>query len=133
MRCYHLNDTLLSLMNGRTLQVNANESEANFVGFLTCLFGDVRARYSGWLFLIQPILRSLSEEELRIVSASLRVGPREDLDAIMVRLENSTPLVRRSMRRVYDRFLKANRVTAGVASYDAVIELVLGTDLQPEL
>lgn len=111
----------------------ANESEANFVGFLTCLSGDVRARYSGWLFLIQPILRNLSEEELRTVSASLRVGPREDLDAIMIRLENSTPLVRRSMRRVYDRFLKANRVTAGVASYDAVIELVLGTDLQPEL
>ena len=29
----------------------ADESEANFVGWLTCLQGDARARYSGWMFL----------------------------------------------------------------------------------
>ena len=29
--------------------------------------------------------------------------------------------------RVYDSYLKANRVAAGAASYDEVIRLVLGT------
>jgi hypothetical protein len=28
---------------------------------------------------------------------------------------------------LYDRFLKANRVSEGIASYDAVVSLVVGT------
>ena len=62
----------------------------------------------------------------RATRASLEAGPRRDLDAIASRLARSTPVVRRNARRVYDRFLKANRVADGIASYGAVVELVLG-------
>ena len=104
----------------------ADESEANFVGWLTCLAGDAAARYSGWLFLTPHLFGNLPDGERRATSASLAAGPRRDLDAIASRLSRSTPVVRRNARRVYDRFLKANRVADGIASYGAVVELVLG-------
>ena len=104
----------------------ADESEANFVGWLTCLAGDAAARYSGWLFLTPYLFGDLPDGDRRATSASLETGPRRDLDAIASRLARSTPVVRRNARRVYDRFLKANRVADGVASYGAVVELALG-------
>ena len=109
----------------------ADESEANFVGWLTCLAGDEAARYSGWLFLNPHLFRNLPEEDRRATSALLEAGPRRDLQAIASRLARSTPLVRRNARRLYDRFLKANRVRAGVASYGVVVELVLGARVGP--
>jgi hypothetical protein len=39
----------------------------------------------------------------------------------------ATPLLRRASWRVYDKYLKANRVEKGVRSYDAALELMLGT------
>lgn len=41
------------------------------------------------------------------------------------------PAVSRGARRVYDQFLRANRVEAGIASYGLVVDLVLGTDETP--
>ena len=38
-----------------------------------------------------------------------------------------SPGVSRAGWRVYDSYLKANRVEAGTASYDEVVRLVLGT------
>ena len=109
----------------------ADESEANFVGWLTCLAGDEAARYSAWLFLTPHLFRNLPEEGRRATSALLEAGPRRDLQAIASRLDRSIPFVRRNARRVYDRFLKANRVEHGVASYDVVVELVLGARVGP--
>jgi hypothetical protein len=53
-------------------------------------------------------------------------GPRRDLLAIDARLLRSRPVVRHAARDVYDSYLKANRVERGIASYDAVVRLVLG-------
>jgi hypothetical protein len=38
-------------------------------------------------------------------------------------------MVRRAGGEMYDRFLKANRVEAGIASYGGVVRLILGTRL----
>jgi hypothetical protein len=35
-------------------------------------------------------------------------------------------------RDVYDSYLKANRVEEGIASYDAVVRLMLGTEFETE-
>lgn len=110
---------------------HAEESEANFIGWLACLQGDIRAQYSGWLALYPYLLRSLSDEERRAVASELSPGPRRHLSAIAERLARASPLVRRTAARAYDQFLKANRVDAGIASYDEVVSLVIGTRFSP--
>ena len=109
----------------------ANESEASFVGVLICLAGDAQSRYSAWLYLSQQLVRHLSQAERERGWAGLDGGPRDDLRAIAARLREAVPVVRRSANRVYDRYLRANRVDAGIASYGLVVDLLLGTDGTP--
>ncbi len=106
----------------------ADESEANFVAFLACVrSGDARLRYAGWLALYQHLPPAGREERARLAPAVLA-----DLRAIDRRIRRRVD-VRISERRtqVYDRFLKANRVPAGIASYGLMIHLVLGTRFEP--
>lgn len=109
----------------------ANESEASFVGVLVCLAGDEQSRYSAWLYLSPQLVRYLSPEGRDRVWARLDDGPRADLRAIAARLSEAVPVVRRNANRVYDRYLRANRVDAGIASYGLVVDLLLGTDGTP--
>ena len=61
------------------------------------------------------------------MAASLAAGPRADLRAIRERYARDVnPRVADAGWRVYDSYLKANRVEAGAASYDEVVRLVLG-------
>ena len=105
----------------------ANEAEASFVGVLTCLAGDAQSQYSAWLFLMPQLVRHLSQEDRADVYARLHDGPRQHLREISDRLNESVPFVRRNASRAYDRFLRANRVTSGIASYGLVVNLLMGT------
>jgi len=108
----------------------ADESEANFVGALACLRGPVPVQYSAWLFLLSQIAAGLPAPDRRGVMQSLGDGPRRDLAAIAARnARNISPRVASAGWRVYDRYLKANRVEAGVTSYAQVVRLMLGTEL----
>ena len=107
----------------------ADEAEASFVGWLTCQAGEAPVQYSGWLFLFARLLQQVPRAQRASLTEPLMAGPRGDLDAIAERLRGSTPFVRRQAERVYDRFLKANRVAEGIASYDGVVRLVLGARL----
>jgi hypothetical protein len=111
----------------------ADESEANFVGWLACVHGEADAQYSGWLFLYSEIAGRLSRASQIEVSAHLADGPRADLRAVSERItKHVNPQVSRAGWRVYDRYLKANRVEAGTASYSEVVKLVLGTEFDQE-
>jgi len=105
----------------------AHESEANFVAWLTCRRGDALSRYSAALATYGHAAAQLSREDRRSLIA-FDAGPREDLRAIRERYQRATPLVRDASRDVYDSYLKANRVEEGIASYDAVVGLMLGTE-----
>lgn len=107
----------------------ADESEASFVGVLACLQSDSAAlRYAGWLALYMhtPWPRSpdgAKEEPPRVAPEIIA-----DLQAISereTRRQNAT--ISRIQWAVYDRFLKASGVQAGVASYGMLVRLVLGT------
>ncbi len=106
----------------------ANEAEASFVGWLTCLAGNDQSRYSGWLYLAQRLVPALPETARADVWAALDDGPRAHIRAIAARLDRTVPIISRNARRVYDRFLRANRVDEGIASYGLVVDLVLGTE-----
>jgi hypothetical protein len=109
----------------------ANEGEANFVGWLACVRASAAARYSGWLFLYQELLSSLEHDDQVAVAARLGPGPRLDLRASRDRLlRNVNPRVAAAGWRMYDSYLKANRIEAGAASYADVVRLVLGVDFR---
>ncbi len=111
----------------------ADESEANFVGWLTCLRGSVANQYSGWLFLYNELSRVVRARDRGPLAAALAPGPRADLIAIADRYRRQVnPHVSAAGWRVYDRYLKANRVAAGTASYDQVVRLVLGVRFGPD-
>jgi hypothetical protein len=104
----------------------ADESEANFVGWLTCVRADEASQYSGWLYLYWQIAGELPAKGRASISEALTAGPRDDLSAIAARLRRGDlPALRRASWMVYDRYLKANRVEAGVQSYGEVVTLIL--------
>jgi hypothetical protein len=106
----------------------ADEGEANFVGWLTCLRGSEHVRYSGWLFMYVVAAGALPESDRDALAERLAPGPREDLRAIAERRRrNVRPRLSQASWRAYDRYLKANRVESGAASYQEVLRLVLGT------
>ena len=106
----------------------ADEGEANFVGWLTCLHASPGAQYSGWLFLYSEVVDSLRPRRDRTeVLARLAPGPREDLQAITDRVRREVdPRLAAVGWRAYDRYLKANRIEVGTASYAQVVRLALG-------
>jgi hypothetical protein len=110
----------------------ADEGEASFVAWLTCLRGSRAVQYSGWLFLYAEAVGALPPRDRSEVAARLGSGPREDLLAIAARRrQNVRPVVATAGWEVYDRYLKANRVEAGAASYREVLRLVLGARFEP--
>lgn len=104
----------------------ADEAEANFVGWLTCVGADAASQYSGWLYLYWQIAGELPQREREALGKTLTAGPRGDLAAIAARLRRGDlPALRRATWMMYDRYLKANRVEEGVRSYGAVVNLIL--------
>jgi hypothetical protein len=109
----------------------ADESEANFVAWLTCLRGDALAQYSGWMAAYAHAAGALPRDT-RSGLIPLAAGPRGDVQAMAARYERSSPVVREAAHDVYDGYLRANRVQEGIASYDAVLRLMLGTRFGPD-
>jgi hypothetical protein len=105
----------------------ADESEANLVAWLTCLRGDALAEYSGWMAMFGQVVSEMPPSSRRRISPALAPGPREDFREIAARWARSRPVVRNFARETYDVFLRANRVEAGIASYDQVVRLILST------
>jgi hypothetical protein len=106
----------------------ARESEASFLAWITCLNGDPLAQYSGWLSAYSRAFHALPRMG-RSSLPRLDQGPRDDYAAISRRFRRSSPVVRGAAREVYDSYLKANRIQEGIANYDSVLQLMLGTEL----
>lgn len=102
-----------------------DEGDANFIGTLACLrSNDPLIRYSGafWTY------SELPESE----RAKLRLDPRviADLRASRERfLRHYKPQIFALQWNFYDRFLRANHVAGGVASYGYFLRLLVGTTL----
>ena len=104
----------------------ADESEASFVGWLTCLRANAAAQYSGWVALYWQVSSEVDESDRTAIAKTLGDGPRRDLNTIVDRIRRSEqPWLRDAGWRVYDQYLKANRVEEGIRSYGAVLTLIL--------
>jgi len=109
----------------------ANESEANFLAWLTCVRGNPVAQYSGWFAAYQHAMRVLPRQDRSAVQP-LAAGPREDLRAMAARYARTSPVVHKAAETVYDEYLRVNRVPEGIGSYDAVLRLMVGTRFDAE-
>jgi hypothetical protein len=106
----------------------AHETDANFVAWVTCVGApDAAIRYSGWLTAYMRVVRAVPPEDRRALREALDPAVRADLAAINERLSRANPAVSRAAMRAYDSYLRANRVEEGIASYGAVLRLMLGT------
>ena len=111
----------------------ADEAEASFVGWLTCVRASPPHQYSGWFYLYWQISGEVNAEERGRLNAALADGPRRDINAVITRLRRGQILaLQRASWQVYDKYLKANRVEAGVRSYGEVVTLVLRARFSPE-
>lgn len=104
----------------------ADESDASFVAWMAGVRGSPSQRYSAWLAVLPHLVGAVDPADRGSVLARLDAGPRADLAAIAARgaADRLRP-VSLVAWRVYDGFLKANRVGEGVARYDAVARLIL--------
>jgi len=110
----------------------ADESEANFVGWLTCLRADASSQYSGWLYLYWQILGEVGASDRAQLTTAIDDGPRRDVDAIVQRLRRGQlPALRTASWAVYDKYLRANRVEEGIRSYGEVVTLILRARFDP--
>lgn len=111
----------------------ANEAEANFVGWLTCVRALPLHQYSGWFYLYWQISGEVSSEERAKLNAALGDGPRRDVNAVIARLRRGqVPALQKASWQVYDKYLKANRVESGVRSYGEVVTLLLRARFGPD-
>lgn len=110
----------------------ANEAEANFVGWLTCVRASPRHQYSGWFYLYWQISGEVNAQERTKLNAALGEGPRRDVNAVIARLRRGEiPALQRASWQVYDKYLKANRVESGLRSYGEVVTLLLRARFEP--
>ena len=106
----------------------ADESEASFLAWMTCLRGDPLAQYSGWMS-AYSLAASAVPARARVTLPRLDPGPRQDYRDVAAVYRGSSRRISAVARSTYDSYLKANRVSEGMANYDAVLELMLGTTL----
>jgi hypothetical protein len=67
----------------------------------------------------------VASADRRQLAAALAEGPRQDVAAVGERIrQGQIPTVRDAGWRVYDEYLKANRVEEGVRSYGLVLTLL---------
>ena len=108
-----------------------DEGDANFVGWLACMRAGAPAQYSGSLFLYCELAGIVSPPDRAALGAALGPGPRDDLRAIRERFAREvSPRLSAAGWRVYDSYLRANRVEAGTGSYADVVRLVLGVRIE---
>lgn len=104
----------------------ADEADANLVAWLTCVRAGVSAQYSAWLSLYWQIGSEVGADDRRRLWDTVAEGPRRDVQAISDRLQRGQlPFLRNASWRVYDNYLRANRVEEGIRSYGKVVNLIL--------
>jgi len=106
----------------------ARESDASFFAWVVCLQGNDGAQYSAWLEAFLHTLPALDRDERREVRRRLPGLVQADIEAMDRRTaRDQVRAVSLTVWRVYDSYLRSNRVTSGVRNYGEVVQLMVGT------
>lgn len=112
---------------------HADEAEASAVGWLACMQGNSTLAYSATLYLIMEAGAALPGQARQDAMARLDPGVKSDLDAIADRLKREQPTMQWAVSRVYDGYLRVNRVSDGARSYSRAISLILSPPIKDAL
>jgi len=109
----------------------ADEAEASAVGWLACMKGTPQTAYSASLYLVMEGMSELPGESRRRLWPQIDPGVRRDYDAVVQRMtRQQKPQVQATATRVYDSYLRANRVADGTRSYSRALTLILAPPLR---
>lgn len=111
----------------------ADEAEASAVGWSACMLGDEVLVHSASMYLLVETSTALPPRVWRDVLAATDPGVQEDLRALAERWKLIEPAVQKTSFRVYDEYLKANRVEDGVRSYSRALQLIVTPKLREQL
>jgi hypothetical protein len=112
---------------------HGDEADASAVGWFACMHGGPALAYSASLYLVMQGAGALRGQPRSRALSTLDAGVRADLEAIRQRLLRQQPQVRQASTRVYDQYLKANRVEDGTASYGRALTIILSPTLREAL
>ena len=102
----------------------ADEGEANFVGWLTCVRAARAAQYSGWFYLYWQISGEVNDRERARLNAGLADGPRADINAVIARLRRGeVPALQHVSWKVYDEDLKAKQTQSMALNSELRLEI----------
>jgi len=108
----------------------ADEADASALAWLACVTGDAGLAYSAHLFVVLETASALPRTEWVTIRETLSPGVRDDIAALAQRLTRQRPAVREQAFRVYDGYLRSNRVEDGVRSYSRVLRVLLTPGMQ---
>lgn len=107
----------------------AREDEANYIAYLTCNYHpDREFKYSGTLLALLHVmaaLQSSSPEQYRELEGKVSPEIRADLAEYRTYWQAHEGPAARISSRINDLFLKSNRQSDGVKSYNRMVELLL--------
>jgi hypothetical protein len=112
---------------------HGDEAEASAVGWFACMNGPPSLAYSASLYLVMTGGGQLGGEARSRAFAKIDQGVREDFEKVRQRLLRQRPMVRQASSTVYDKYLKANRVHEGTASYSRAVNVILSEPLRAAL
>ena len=107
----------------------APEQEANFIGYLACIYSNVDfVQYSGYLTALSYSLNNLRyidkekyKERVYSINKGVLKNYAEENKFWQAHKNPTTPL----FKSAYDHYLKANKQTAGIKSYSGIVKLLL--------
>ena len=106
-----------------------SEDEANFFGFLACIYADEPyLQYSGYLMAQRQLLAELLLRDRSRGDALIKrrdPGVQRDADAINAFSKKHTGRISKAGHAVNNAYLKANRVKEGVKAYQLSAKLIL--------
>lgn len=102
----------------------ADEADASAVAWLACVLGDPGLAYSAHVSVVLESATVLPDGEWPVIRATLDPGVVADIRALATRLTRQQPVVRDTALKVYDGYLKSNRVEDGVRSYSRMLRVL---------
>lgn len=118
-----------------------SEAEANFYAYQVCIHSDdARIRYCGYFSVLNHVLgnarRLMAENEEEYKTVLERIRPEIIEQAIADRdywMAKYSPTISNIQSRIYDLYLKGNKIESGRKNYSEVVGLLISYSLAPTL
>jgi hypothetical protein len=108
----------------------ADEADASAVGWLACRLAGGDLAYSAHFSMLLETASVIPRDDWRRLRTGLPEGVEADIRALAARVSRAQPQVQRTATRVYDGYLRTNRVDDGVRSYSRVIRVAVAPGMR---